>query len=244
MADYAEEQMMEVEALESIYMDDFAKIQDAPLTVKVHVVPNQDGENNHVALSLQCTLPETYPEVSPKIDILLEKGLSDRQEKEIRALLEAQIEENLGMAMIYTITEAVREYLVENNREGNDGSEYQEMLRRMESKQKKEDTAAAAAQAILDEENAHTTAKSNEGTPVTVESFNAWKAKFDEEMMIKVTGKVGVSTEKRLTGRQLWASGAAKEDTTTDADDADGMGDDDDDENDEDYVDDGGDDAN
>ncbi|OQR84842.1 hypothetical protein ACHHYP_12630 [Achlya hypogyna] len=232
MADYAEEQMMEVEALESIYMDDFTKIQDSPVVVKVHIVPNQDGENNHVALSLTCTLPETYPEAAPAIDIILEKGLSDRQEKEIRALLDSQVEENMGMAMIYTISEAIREYLVENNREGNDGSEYQEMLRRMESKQKKEDTAAAAAQAKLDEENASVTTKSNEGTPVTVESFNAWKAKFDAEMMSKVAGKTGVSTEKRLTGRQLWTSGAAKEDTTTEADDGD-----EDAEDDEDYVD-------
>ena len=65
---------MEVEALESIYMDDFSsaevayccsalrtqwmhysndrvadimtELSDEPLTYQVHVVPNQDGENN------------------------------------------------------------------------------------------------------------------------------------------------------------------------------------------------------
>ena len=62
--------------------------------------------------------------------------------------------------MIYTICEAVREYLVENNRAGHvsccsvtiwienaewsqDGSEYQEMLRRMEIKKKEEDRGTA-----------------------------------------------------------------------------------------------------
>lgn len=37
----------------------------------------------------------------------------------MRQLLDEQIQENLGMAMMYTLCEALREYLVENNREGN-----------------------------------------------------------------------------------------------------------------------------
>lgn len=50
---------------------------------------------------------------------MLEKGLSDTQYKEIMALLETQIQENVGMAMVFTLCEAVREYLVENNHKGN-----------------------------------------------------------------------------------------------------------------------------
>ena len=34
-------------------------------------------------------------------------------------MLDQQVKENMGMAMMYTLSEAVREYLVENNREGN-----------------------------------------------------------------------------------------------------------------------------
>ncbi|OQR95878.1 Cullin-associated NEDD8-dissociated protein, partial [Thraustotheca clavata] len=148
--------------------------------------------------TLKCTLPETYPEAAPKIEFALKKGLSDRQESEICSLLDTQIEENRGMAMLYTISEVVREYLVENNREGNDGSEYQEMLRRMELKQKQEDHAAAQAQAILDESHAKNQTKSHEGTPVTVESFNEWKAKFDAEIQAKNAGKaeqIGTMTD-------------------------------------------------
>jgi hypothetical protein len=55
--------MMEVEALESIYMDDFTstvylqnscsslsghvELSDSPLIFQIHLVPNQDGGNNH-----------------------------------------------------------------------------------------------------------------------------------------------------------------------------------------------------
>ncbi|KAF0688212.1 Aste57867_20082 [Aphanomyces stellatus] len=243
MTDYVEEQMMEVEALDSIYMDDFSKVQDAPLKLKVKLVPNQDGGDNHVALSLVFTMPETYPDAAPDVEIRMEKGLSDRQEKEIRALLNQQMEENLGMAMVYTVCEAVREWMLENNREGNDGSEYQEMLRRQEARTKKDNIAAEAEQAKLDlEEEKKGAHKAAGGTPVTVESFTKWKAAFDADMATKDGSKAVVGAEKKLTGRQLWASGAAKEDASTDAGDVDiqvegeDYGDDDDDD-DEDYVD-------
>lgn len=99
--------------------------------------------------------------------MLLDKGLSDTQHKEIVALLDAQIQENVGMAMVFTLCEAVREYLVEHNHKGNvreaermllvvrivcsrpvvvrdqDGSEYQDMLRRLEIKKKKDDKEEA-----------------------------------------------------------------------------------------------------
>lgn len=102
----------------------------------------------------------------------MKKGLADSQVKEIKQLLAQQVEENMGMAMMYTLSEAVREYLVENNREEmyvaaaaavtvdgfcsgaecgesfnlcieQDGSEHQEMLRRMELKKKKEEKVEA-----------------------------------------------------------------------------------------------------
>jgi hypothetical protein len=31
----------------------------------------------------------------------------------------SQVEENIGIPMMYTISEAIRDYLVENNKEGN-----------------------------------------------------------------------------------------------------------------------------
>jgi hypothetical protein len=53
------------------------------------------------------------------VELQLLKGLTDRQDKELKQALKDQIEENVGMPMIYTLCEAIREYLVENNRQGN-----------------------------------------------------------------------------------------------------------------------------
>lgn len=72
-----------------------------------------------MAIRLRCTIPSTYPDVAPELDITLDKGLSEEQKKEMMALLDQQVEENTGMAMIFTLCEALKEYLMENNREGN-----------------------------------------------------------------------------------------------------------------------------
>ncbi|KAE9014577.1 hypothetical protein PF011_g7984 [Phytophthora fragariae] len=216
MTDYKEEQAMEVEALEAIYMDDFTQLSDEPLTYQVHVVPNQDGENNFVALLLKAEIPETYPDVEPKIEVIVKKGLADSQVKEIKQLLAQQVEENMGMAMMYTLSEAVREYLVENNREGNDGSEHQEMLRRMELKKKKEDKVEADK---LEKANAEAEDERREfhGTPVTVETFAAWKEKFDAEMRGAQKTSLKDEATAKLTGHQLWNKGLVTEDDAVEA---------------------------
>ncbi|DAZ95872.1 TPA: hypothetical protein N0F65_009074 [Lagenidium giganteum] len=253
-ADYKEEQEMEVEALESIYMDEFKKLTEDPLSYQVHIVPNQDGQNNHVAVVLKCMIPATYPDVEPQLELIVERGLSDTQYKEVKQILVSQVlqsivcnlclpkigrltmvvndqvAENVGMAMIYTLCEAVREYLVENNIAGNDGSEYHEMMRRMDQKKKKDDHAMAAVHA----ENAAKaeTKRAFVGTPVTVETFNAWKTAFEAEIMMS-KAKVTVKDEAtaKLTGRMLWSQGLV-DDKNEDLD-GEAL---DDDESDEDYV--------
>uniref|UniRef100_K3X4E1 RWD domain-containing protein n=1 Tax=Globisporangium ultimum (strain ATCC 200006 / CBS 805.95 / DAOM BR144) TaxID=431595 RepID=K3X4E1_GLOUD len=230
---------MEVEALESIYMDEFKPLTQDPLSYQIHIVPNQDGQNNHVALTLKCMIPETYPDVEPKIDVVLDKGLSDTQHKEIVALLKEQIQENVGMAMVFTLCEAVREYLVENNHKGNDGSEYQDMLRRLEIKKKKDDKDEADKLEQAEADDSEKKSREFVGTAVTVESFAIWLAKFEAEM--RGTQKVSLKDEStaKLTGKQLWAKGLAGDDDgdTSTIRGEDGENDDEDDDDDEDYED-------
>ncbi|TYZ61198.1 hypothetical protein PybrP1_009890 [[Pythium] brassicae (nom. inval.)] len=229
---------MEVEALESIYMDEFKKLTDEPLSYQVHIVPNQDGLNNHVALTLKCVIPSTYPDVEPKIEVLLDKGLSETQHKEIMALLNEQIQENVGMAMVFTLCEAVREYLVENNHKGNDGSEYQDMLRRLEIKKKKDDKEEADKAEKAEARSSEQRSRDFVGTAVTVESFAIWRAKFEAEMLATPKATLKDESVAKLTGKQLWTKGLVKEDDIIDGPGEEGDDDDDDDDDDdEDYVD-------
>ncbi|OBS71253.1 hypothetical protein A6R68_00206, partial [Neotoma lepida] len=72
-------------------------------------------------------------------------------------------EENLGMVMIFTLVTAVQEKLNE--------IVDQIKTRREEEKKQKEKEAEEAEKKLF------------HGTPVTIENFLSWKAKFDAELL-------------------------------------------------------------
>lgn len=64
---------------------------------------------------LEAKLPPAYPNEQPELRVEAAKGLDDEQTRELQALAEAKAEENMGMAMVYTIAEELREWLLARN---------------------------------------------------------------------------------------------------------------------------------
>jgi len=143
--------------------------------------------------------PETYPDSLPELS--LEPTTGDLDESEVNSLVEqlrSVGEENLGMAMTFTLVSHLREELSSLAKS--------RVERRRREEQEKERLA-------IEEEEART-----RGTPVTVENFKAWKVKFDKEMARKKAQEEeerlkGLSPKERdefkkvltrLTGRQLF----------------------------------------
>lgn len=93
------------------------------------------------------SIPPTYPDVPAEINVEAEKGLSSAQCSELTAYAEAKALENVGMAMVYLLVDAVREWLADHNIAGQDGSMHAEMLKRMhlKEKEKQRETEVAAA---------------------------------------------------------------------------------------------------
>ncbi|CAN0098869.1 unnamed protein product, partial [Laminaria digitata] len=114
---HEEEQAMELEALEAIYAEAFSITSEKPLEWKVHLEPTEGGvgEVNHVGVDLLCRIPERYPDEAPGVDVEATKGLTPKQCEELLLLAQAQAEENVGMAMGYTIAESLKEWLADNN---------------------------------------------------------------------------------------------------------------------------------
>jgi hypothetical protein len=84
-----------------------------------------------VIVSLHCEFPLTYPSESPpNLKILVEKGLSANQGDEVKELADRVAQENLGAPSIFAVAEAVKEWLVDNNIAGQDGSMYSGALLR------------------------------------------------------------------------------------------------------------------
>mmetsp|Transcript_18855 Transcript_18855/g.45398 ORF Transcript_18855/g.45398 Transcript_18855/m.45398 type:complete len:255 (+) Transcript_18855:97-861(+) len=215
MTNHAEEQELEVEALESIFLDDFEKISATEFYLHLVPDPSAPPEENHVKATLHVTYTPTYPDDPPCYSIKAQKGLEGRQIQAMKDLVEQEIDNNRGMVMIYTIAEALQNYLRENNKP--QLSMHEEMLLR-----KTGDDADA------DKENGPTDTADGEGPQpefkgladkvlcrpderVTDEQFATWKASFKQEMVALGYWKVDTKAD-RLTGKQLFESDATLKD--------------------------------
>lgn len=159
------------------------------------------------SILLLVRYPANYPDEAPDLSILSSPDApkhpyldvsSDRDQ--LLAALEPTIEENLGIAMIFTIVMALKESAE------NLISERAQVAR---------DAHAAVIAKAEEEENRRFT-----GTPVTRESFLAWRVKFGTEMeeVERLRAEEAAAEDKRkksanskddikLTGRQLWERG-------------------------------------
>ncbi|XP_078398365.1 RWD domain-containing protein 1 isoform X1 [Cetorhinus maximus] len=165
MTDYIEEQHNELEALESIYPDSFTAVE----------------------ATIQFTYVEQYPDDPPSFEIIGQENLQKSDVADIITLLNEQIQENIGMVMIFTLVTAVQEKLNE--------IVDQIKFRKEEEKLLKEKEAEEVEKAVF------------HGTPVTIENFLSWKAKFDTELA-EIRRKRQKEEEQagkvKLTGKQLF----------------------------------------
>jgi hypothetical protein len=118
------------------------------------------------------------------------RGLSDADISALAAALDGVVQENLGMAMVYQVVTAAQEWLAARlqQRAGPDP----------EAERRREEAEEEARHAAL---RAH-------GTPVTAESFAAWRKRFEAEAAAaaaagdgKGGGGGGDGREGRLTGK-------------------------------------------
>eukprot|EP00656_Telonema_subtile_P017034 TRINITY_DN1904_c0_g1_i1.p1 TRINITY_DN1904_c0_g1~~TRINITY_DN1904_c0_g1_i1.p1 ORF type:complete len:245 (+),score=92.52 TRINITY_DN1904_c0_g1_i1:175-909(+) len=191
MGDMLEDQKMEIEALESIYPDEFQVMSEDPYRLSIDVM---DGEGeDEFGVRLQAVLPPDYPNVAPELEIFVIRRVERAQLAGCTEHVTSLIEENLGMPMLFTLASEAKEWLLEHVGEAPDLSEQYER-----SKQQFE---TFSDDVIYDQEEA----TASRGTPVNAETFAVWKAAFDEEH--KIVAKVPV-----VTGRMLFESGQVKAD--------------------------------
>jgi len=187
MTDYEEEQRSEIEALESIYPDEFNIIQTTPLqafTVSIKTPDFDDGEEGAYCL-ISFTYVAKYPDEPPVIEIIDTVNVEDNITEELTTYLINLADENLGMAMVFTLVSSSQEWLA---------------LKTEELKLKKEEEKERRLKDVEEAER-----KKFEGTRVTVESFLSWKVIFDSEMSaLRNKQSKDDSGPKRLTGREMF----------------------------------------
>ncbi|KAI1770891.1 RWD-domain-containing protein [Hypoxylon cercidicola] len=203
-----EEQVEEREVLDSIFPEEITDISDTEYRISIQLdLPDDDGADEPSeppTLILHVQYPENYPDEAPMLDLSPPQNavphpyFSVAADKEqLLKGLEETIQENMGMAMIFTVVTTLKEeaeLLVTDRREA--------------AARAREDLLLAAER----EEN-----KKFHGTPVTPETFMKWREGFlkemeeqqqrEEEEKLAEMKKAKVKEPTKLTGKQLWERG-------------------------------------
>ncbi|CEP11326.1 hypothetical protein [Parasitella parasitica] len=186
MTDYAEEQANEIEALESIYPDEFEAVSDKEF--KIAIYPEEQDEENPRGISLHVTYTPNYPEELPEYEIeTIEGQIPSSYYEKIRQLVKQVAEDSVGMAMIFTMVMTIKEEL------DNIVLDVQKAEEEIINEKRRKEEEAEQAKFL--------------GTKVTVDSFMAWKKKFDAEMLEKdavLKAKRAKELKGRITGRQMF----------------------------------------
>jgi len=188
----------EFEVLEAIYPSELSIISDRQIEIDVEPDIVVDGAEPF-KLKLTVKYTDDYPNALPELRLVAVDGETNESESEalLKGLLDVG-EENKGMAMTFTLVSHLREKL--------SGLVDNRVKARIAEERERERLAIEAEEART------------RGTPVTIESFKAWKAKFDkeisqrkirdeEEKLRALTPKEREEIKKigtRLTGRQLF----------------------------------------
>lgn len=199
MADYEQEQEMELEALQAILMDDIKEIDPSESGIdtnsrcfEILLSPQDDDfdEAAHVPVQMALVFAHTekYPDEPPLVNIKSVRGIKPDDLTSLKEKLDQEATENLGMAMIYTLLDSAKEWLTEKYGQ-NAGDE------------EPDETEEPAEEVIIPH-----------GEAVTVESFMAWRERFEAELALQRAKLMPESAltapkEKKLTGRQYFESG-------------------------------------
>ncbi|MCJ1311488.1 hypothetical protein MMC25_005160 [Agyrium rufum] len=201
-----DEQVEEREVLDSIFPDEITDISDTSyrISVALDVTPQDEEDPDPPPILLTVTYPEDYPTIPPVLDLAFPPNTPKYKHLDIQhdrptllSALEPVVEENLGMAMIFTLVSTLK-----------DSAELL-IAERQTATQALRDVEAAKAE---EEEN-----RKFHGTAVTRESFLAWREGFRNELEEERERereereadekRRRVKAEEKLTGRQLWERG-------------------------------------
>lgn len=192
---------MEIEALQAILMDDIKEIDpnESGLSTnyrcfQITLSPQDDDvdEANYtpVQLALIFSHTEKYPDEPPLLNVKSIRGITSEDLMRLKEKLDQEASDNLGMAMVYTLVTSTQEWLSEKF-----GHE--------DEVEDSEETDNAKEDIIIPH-----------GDAVTVETFLAWRERFEAELALERAKLMPESAltapkEKKLTGRQWFESGRA-----------------------------------
>ncbi|OQV11479.1 putative RWD domain-containing protein 1 [Hypsibius exemplaris] len=207
--DHKEEQEMEIESLLSIYPEELtiltientdpenvdagiAQLDARPqFTLKIsssEAAASTDNASEIIATLWKFIFPPEYPDVIPEMHLLDAGDLPPAVEEALVQVATSTAEQNVGMASVFTIMAAIQDEL------NGHLEACLEQLKNISERAKREEEEADR--------------RKMEGTRVSVESFIAWKFRFDAERKKLKPKEAELVGSRRLTGRQMFEENA------------------------------------
>ncbi|KAG0262979.1 RWD domain-containing protein 1 [Mortierella polycephala] len=189
MTDYKEEQTNELEALQSIYPDEYEEISTDPAEFSILIEPEEQDDENIYNMKLHVKYTATYPDTLPEFSIeMLDEELDQEDSDTILCKVTEAAEEAIGMGMVFSMASTAKDTLSEiiiNNKDRREREREEQAQRELEAEEKRK-----------------------EGTRVTSENFLKWKTAFDAEMAEKERIEKGQKKDDpkllKPTGRELF----------------------------------------
>ncbi|XP_055587394.1 RWD domain-containing protein 1-like [Uranotaenia lowii] len=195
---YREDQCNEIEALDSIYCGELEVLVSEPLhrfKLPIRTIDyscggggggedEEEQEDDGLNCMLVFSYTDKYPDTAPLVEIEDPENFRDGYEEELLAHIEATIQENIGIEMIFSLVSSAQEWLncKYDQLKSDAENEKEEAKRRQEEIERKK----------------------FEGTRVTVETFMTWKTKFELEMGITERKEKTAGEARKLTGKELF----------------------------------------
>ncbi|KAJ8902538.1 hypothetical protein NDN08_006941 [Rhodosorus marinus] len=203
--DFKEEQSQEVEALEAIFPTEFSVFSaDESSGGRERYQLLIEDEESGSSFVLEFSYPVGYPEEPPNLNLQAVNGLTSSKRVALLEHLKEEAQNQVGSAMILSLHSIAKEWTADNA--GAAGADEETPFRKQaeetvfETRDEEEEAKAAMKEKMM-----------FHGTPVTVESFQVWSEKFEDENR-KANEKLVVEQRndpKRLTGRQLFERNVA-----------------------------------
>lgn len=185
--DYKDEQNNEIEALDSIYSGEMEILGSTPrhkFIIPIKSEAYEPDTDNGLTCKLKFSYTAKYPEEAPEVEICDSENFEEEDEALLKEHIIQQAQENLGTVMIFTLVSSAQEWL---------NTKWDEIRKRREE------------YAVLKQREAEEAERRRfEGTRVTVESFLAWKSRFDAEMGTKKIQDKEEKETRKLTGKELF----------------------------------------
>lgn len=118
---YPEIQRDEIEALRSIYMNDFMeeeaktgawkKAADRAFKINLR---NLTGEEQKIALTLSVSLPPTYPKSLPRLNLRFGDSIRQKEQKQAQEVISSRPKSLLGSEMIFEIATSLQDIIDDN----------------------------------------------------------------------------------------------------------------------------------